>query len=141
MVALTRDVIVQFADEQAWTGRAKIAEQVATRFVAGGLTASEQEVALDLIRLALYDGEPLVRRVLAESIKLACALPRDVVRALAQDLPEVSAPFLAASPLLDEDELLPLARSGSALRRAAIACRPTLSERIAEILFGRTAAA
>src|SRR5579872_4785097 len=100
MVALTRDVVVQFAEEQSWTGRAKITERVATRFVEGSPSLSEYQVAIDLFRLALYDGEPLVRRVLAESIKHARNLPRDIVRALVQDVPEVSAPFLAASPLL-----------------------------------------
>lgn len=141
MVALTRDVVIQFAEEQAWIGRAKVAERVATRYVEGGFSPAEQRVALDLLRLALYDAEPLVRRVLAESVKHARFLPRDIVLTLAQDLPEVSAPFLAASPLLGEDELLSLAKRGGALQRAAIARRSFLSERLANVIFGRTAAA
>jgi uncharacterized protein (DUF2336 family) len=141
MVALTREIVGRFAEEQSWTGRAKLAERVATRFVDGGLAPDEVQIAIDLFRLALYDGEPLVRRVLAESLKHAPHLPRDIVITIAEDLPEVSAPFLAASPLLGEDELLPLARRGGALQRAAIACRTTLSERLMGVLFGRTAAA
>jgi uncharacterized protein (DUF2336 family) len=141
MVALTRELVVQFAEEQFWKERARIAERVATRFVEGGLAFAEQQAALDLFRIALYDSEPLVRRVLAESIKHASALPSDIVRCLAEDVPEVSAPFLAASPLLGEDELLPLVKCGGAMQRAAIACRASLSERLLEALFGRTAAA
>ena len=141
MVALARDLLVQFAEEQSWTGRARLVEQAASRFVEGGLAHGERLAALDLFRLALYVAEPLVRRVLAESIKRSRDLPHDIVRALAADIPEVSAPFLAASPLLSEEELLPLVKSGGALRRAAIACRSSLSNRLVEAIFGRTAAA
>ena len=141
MGALTRDFVIQFAQEQSWTARAKSIEKVATDYVGGAFDLAERHAAHDLFRLALYDAEPLVRRVLAESIKHARDLPRDVVRTLAQDIPEVSAPFLAASPLLGEDELLSIAKAGASVQRAAIACRPSLSERVANVLFGRAAVA
>lgn len=141
MVPLARDVVVQFAEEQSWTKRAKFAEQAAMRFLDGGLSPAEHQAALDLFRLAIYDGEALVRRVLAESIKHARALPRDIVRALVNDLPEVSAPFLACSPLIAEEDLVRLAKTGGTLLRAAIACRPSLSERLADALLGEIAAA
>jgi uncharacterized protein (DUF2336 family) len=110
-------------------------------FSQGGYATAERPATLDLIRLALYDGEPLVRRVLAESLKHSHDLPRDVVRRLVQDIPEVSAPFLAASPLLGDDELLALAKSGATAQRAAIACRQRLSPRVATIVCGRAAVA
>lgn len=141
MVALTREIVIQFAQEQSWTARAKAVEQVATAYVEGAFEATERQAALDLFRLALYDSEPLVRRVLAESIKHARDLPRDMVRTLSQDIPEVSAPFLAASPLLGDDELLSIATGGATVQRAAIACRPSLSARVANVLFGRAAVA
>ena len=40
------------------------------------------------------------------------------------DVPEVAAPFLAATPLLGEDDLYIIARDGSTAHRLAIACRP-----------------
>lgn len=141
MAALTRDFVIQFAQEHSWTARAKSVEKVATDYVDGALQAAESLAALDLFRLALYDAEPLVRRVLAESIKHARDLPRDIVRMLARDIPEVSAPFLAASPQLSDDELLSIAQAGASVQRAAIACRPRLSARVANVLFGRAAVA
>ena len=141
MVPLTRDILVQFAEEQSWMARARTVERVATRYADGGLVGLERHAALDLFRMALGDGEPLVRRILAESIKCAPDLPHDIVRTLLQDIPEVSAPFLAASPLLADEDLLAIAKAGATAQRAAIACRPTLSERVARVLFGRTAAA
>src|SRR5487761_1096370 len=141
MVGLSREFVIQFAQEQSWTARAKSIEKIATDYVEGTFDPAERETALDLFRLALYDAEPLVRRVLAETIKHARDLPRDVVRMLVQDIPEVSAPFLAASPLLGDDELLSIAKAGASVQRAAIACRPRLSERVANVLFGRAAVA
>ena len=141
MVGLTREFVIQFAQELSWTARAKTVERVATRYVEGVYDAPGQVAALDLLRLALCDSEPLVRRVLAESIKHARDLPRDLVRTLAHDVPEVSAPFLTASPLLGDDELMAIAIDGASVQRAAIACRPRLSARVANVLYGRAAVA
>jgi uncharacterized protein (DUF2336 family) len=140
MAGAARDIIQDFAQEQSWTERAKIVEQTATLYVEGVLD-EERATALDLFRLALYDGEPLVRRVFAETIKHARELPRDIVRTLAQDIPEVSAPFLAVSPLIGDDELLAIAQGGASVQRAAIARRHELSQRVLRALFGRAAVA
>ena len=136
MVAITRELVVRFAEEPSWTARAKIVERVATRYVENALGINERLAALDLLRLAVYDGEPVVRRVVAETVKLARDLPRDIVRALAQDIPEVSVPFLAVSSLLGEADLLSIAKIGTAAQRAAIACRPRLSPRVANVVLG-----
>jgi uncharacterized protein (DUF2336 family) len=141
MLGLTRDMVLNFAQEQSWTARALIVERAATLFVDGALYEAGRETAIDLFRLALYDGEPLVRRVLADSLKHASQLPRDIVRALAQDIPEVSAPFLAASPLIADDDLFAIAQGGASVQRAAIARRLSLPTRVARVLFSRPAVA
>jgi uncharacterized protein (DUF2336 family) len=141
MVALTREFVIQFAQELSWTARAKTVERVATRYVEGVYDAAGHAAALDLLRLALNDSEPLVRRVLAESIKHARDLPRDLVCGIAHDIPEVSAPFLTASPLLGDDELMAIALGGASVQRAAIAGRPRLSARVANVLYGHAAVA
>ncbi|HUK58700.1 MAG TPA: DUF2336 domain-containing protein [Stellaceae bacterium] len=134
-------MVLQFAQEHSWTERAKTVERAATLYVDGALDPDARMAALDLFRLALYDGEPLVRRVLAESIKHARELPRDIVRTLASDAPEVSAPFLASSPLIADEDLLAIAQGGVSAQRAAIARRLTLPSRVARILFGQPAVA
>lgn len=139
MVALTRDLVLQFAGEQSWTERAKIVERVATRFAAGALAPQERQAALELFRLALYDCEPLVRRVLAESIKLARDLPRDIVDAIVHDHPDVSAPFLAVSSLIEEEDLVAIATHGAWVQRSAIAGRHNLSQKVLMLLMEQSA--
>jgi uncharacterized protein (DUF2336 family) len=141
MVGVEREIIGQFVEEQSWTARAKTLERVATRYAEGRLDPAARRAAHDLFRVALLDAEPLVRRVLAESIKHASDLPRDIVAFLIQDAPAVSAPFLAASPLIAEDDLIALALSGAAAQRAAVASRRPLSDRLAEALYGHRAVA
>lgn len=134
MTALARDSIAQFIEEGSWTARAKMVERIATRYVEGGLGEVERCTAEDLFRLALYDGEALVRRVLAETLKHATEMPRDIVLALAHDVVDVAAPFLAASPLLEDDELMPIVAGGSSAHRLAVTARRPLSSRIADAL-------
>ena len=136
MTVLTRDMMQRFTEEPCWTVRARIVESVATRYVENMFEDGERAAALDLFRLALYDAEPLVRRVLAETIKHASELPRDIVRSIVTDDPEVSAPFLAESPLLSDDDLIAIALLGSRAERAAIARRPRLPPQVARAVRG-----
>jgi uncharacterized protein (DUF2336 family) len=124
MSILTRESIGEFVEEASWTARAKLVERVASAYAAGTLAPTERQIALELFRLTLYDAEPLVRRVLAEALKRVADLPREIVLGLAQDKPDVAAPFLAASPLLDSEDLGKIARIGSTAQRSAIALRP-----------------
>ncbi|HUZ73635.1 MAG TPA: DUF2336 domain-containing protein [Stellaceae bacterium] len=137
MTALTRDMVYRFAEEPSWTVRAKTIERIATRYAEEAIDADECAVAFDLFRLARFDAEPLVRRVLAEALKYTAALPRDIVRAIVADVAEVSAPFLACSPLLAEDDLAAIATAGSPAQRMAIARRARLPRRVRYLLQGR----
>lgn len=134
MATVTRDVIVQLIEENCWTERAKSLERLATRFVEGGLGTAEWHTITDAFRVALYDGEPLVRRVLAETIKFAADLPRDILLSLARDTAAVATPMLEHSPALHENDLLPIAQRGSPAHRFAVAGRRRVSERIAAAL-------
>jgi uncharacterized protein (DUF2336 family) len=134
MAAPTREVIAQLIDEGSWTARAKSLERLATRFAEGGLDEAEWHAAVDAFRIALYDAEPLVRRVLAESVKLAPDLPRDILLALARDTAQVATPILEHSRLLSEDDLLPIVQRGSPAHRYAIAGRRSISSRVATAL-------
>jgi uncharacterized protein (DUF2336 family) len=134
MMALTREIIAQVVEDVSWTARAKLTERVATRYVEEMLDEAERQVALEVFRIALYDGEPVVRRVLAESLKHATDLPRDIVLGLARDLAEVASPFLAASPLLADEDLIAVVATCSTAHRLAVAARRTLSSRVAERL-------
>ncbi len=130
----TRDVIVRLIEENCWTERAKSLERLATRFVEGGLGTAEWHTFTDAFRVALYDGEPLVRRVLAETVKFAADLPRDILLSLARDIASVATPILEHSPALHENDLLPIAQRGSPAHRFAIAGRRHVPERVTAAL-------
>lgn len=134
MATLTRDVIAQLIEEASWTERAKSLERLATRFAQGGLAEAEWHALTDAFRVVLYDAEPLVRLVLAESVKSAPDLPRDILLALARDTATVATPILEHSRLLSEDDLLPIVQRHSPAHRFAIAGRRLISSRIAAAL-------
>lgn len=134
MATVTREVIAQLIEEGSWTERAKFVERLGSRFAEGKLDEQEWHAVTDAFRVALYDAEPLVRRVLAESVKLAPDLPRDVLLALARDSAAVAAPVLEHSRLLSEDDLLPIVQRGTPAHRLAISGRRLISGRIASAL-------
>ncbi len=134
MATVTREVIVQLVEEGSWTERAKSLERIAARFAAGGFDEFEWHAAIDAFRIVLYDSEPLVRLVLAENVKFAPDLPRDILLALARDTAMVATPILEHQPLLEEEDLLPIVQHHSPAHRFAIAARRTVTERVASAL-------
>jgi uncharacterized protein (DUF2336 family) len=130
----TREITAQLIEEGSWTERAKSLERLATRYAQDELAETERMAALEAFRVVLYDGEPLVRFVLADSIKLAPDAPRDIVLALARDTPTVAIPMLEHSPVLGDDDLLSIVQRGGPAHRFAISGRRTISERIAAAL-------
>src|SRR5215472_3657677 len=134
MIGATREVIIQLIEETSWTERAKLVERLGTRFSVGGLADSEWHAISDAFRVALFDSEPLVRRVLAESVKLASDLPRDILLSLARDTAAVAIPVLEHSPMLSDTDLLPLVKHGAPAHRFAIAGRRHISARLAGAL-------
>lgn len=134
MATWTREIIADLIEQASWTARAKALERLGTRFAEGALEDAEWHAITDAFRITLYDAEPLVRRVLAESVKTAPDLPRDVLLALARDIAAVAAPVLEHSRLLSEDDLLPIVLNGSTAHRFASAGRRLISGRIADML-------
>jgi uncharacterized protein (DUF2336 family) len=134
MATWTREIIADLIEQASWTARAKSLERLGTRFAEGALEEAEWHAVTDAFRIALYDAEPLVRRVLAESVKTAPDLPRDVLLSLARDIAAVAAPVLEHSRLLSEDDLLPILLNGSTAHRFAMAGRRLISAPIADTL-------
>ncbi|HUC66667.1 MAG TPA: DUF2336 domain-containing protein [Stellaceae bacterium] len=134
MATVTREVIAQLIEEASWTERAKSVERLAARFTAGGLDEAEWHAATDAFRVVLYDAEPLVRLVLAETVKFALDLPRDILLALARDTATVATPILEHSRQLTEEDLLPIVQRHSPAHRFAVAGRRLISNRVAAAL-------
>jgi uncharacterized protein (DUF2336 family) len=139
MLAMTRsqpvpDTAVSGLDNPSWIRRAMLIEQVAEAYAEGIFTQAQRRQAEDLFRTAVYDGEALVRSVLADSLKHLNQVPRDIVLSLARDEAQVARPILRTSPLLGEADLARLAREGSRSHRLAIAERDALSPTVAQAL-------
>lgn len=122
-------------DDPSWVRRAMLVEQVAMHYRTGEFTPSQRRAAEDAFRIALYDGEPLVRCVLADSLKRLVDVPRDIVRKLADDEAQVARPVLQHSPALSDDDLIRAAREGGRSHCLAIAERSSVSAKVAEVLF------
>jgi uncharacterized protein (DUF2336 family) len=121
-------------DNPSWIRRALLLEQVAEAYAEGRLTSAQRHQAEDLFRTAVFDHEPLARSVLADVLKRMTNLPHDIVLSLARDEAQVAKPILRTSPLLDDEDLVEIAREGTRAHRLAIAERDDLSARIAQAL-------
>jgi uncharacterized protein (DUF2336 family) len=122
-------------DHPSWVRRAMLIEQAAARYAAGTFTSAQRRAAEDLFRTALFDDEPLVRSVLADTLKRLDRVPRDIVVMLARDEAQVARPILQNSPLLTDEELVSFVNLGARSQRLAVAERHNLSLRVAEALF------
>jgi uncharacterized protein (DUF2336 family) len=121
-------------DNPSWIRRALLLEQVAEAYAEGRFTSAQRHQAEDLFRTAVFDHEPLARSVLADVLKRMTNLPHDIVLSLARDEAQVAKPILRTSPLLDDEDLVEIAREGTRAHRLAIAERDDLSARIAQAL-------
>lgn len=131
---LPRQDLLRLLEASNLAARAKHAERLAAVYSRGALDAAERSIAEEAFRLLRYDSEILVRRLLAECLKHAPLLPRDIALALATDKAEIAVPFIEDSPVLGEQELLVILRDHPGPHRLAIARRRDLPERVSEAL-------
>lgn len=115
--------------------RADLTQRVARSFSDKTFSGNEAQIALDILRRMAADAEIMVRSVLALEVRQAEGLPRDLAHAIARDVDTVSAPFLESTPVLSDDDLVSLLKGGSALKQAAIARRPVVSETLSEAIL------
>jgi uncharacterized protein (DUF2336 family) len=132
-----------FVEEQArtlleasdWVGRAKAADAVAAWFCGEGLGADERARAEECFRLIRLDGEMLVRRILAEGVKRAPFLSREILLLFAGDRAEVAAPLIECSPVFGDADLLRILREESPAHRLAVARRYQVSAAVSRLIL------
>jgi uncharacterized protein (DUF2336 family) len=134
MYRLPPETFLTALDEVNWIARAKCAERVATLYCQDKLDLAERAIAEETFRLLCYDGEPVVRRLLAECLKRTASLPRDIALPLATDKSEIAVPFIEDSPSLVDRDLLAILRDHPGPHRVAIAGRRQISERVSDAL-------
>ena len=99
----------------------------------GELSPVLGEIFLTLARQA----EREVRKVLSERLAQADWAPRGLINVLALDEIEIARPVLAASPLLQEDDLLRVLVEATLEHQIEIARRPNLGGRVADAIIDR----
>jgi uncharacterized protein (DUF2336 family) len=103
-----------------------------------GLSAEEHDKvrvsAHETLRTLARDQMTAVRQALAEALKDVAGAPADVIKTLARDTESaVAAPILQFSPVLSDDDLIEIIRSGPAAGGLnAVARRRAVSERVSD---------
>jgi uncharacterized protein (DUF2336 family) len=117
--------------------RAEATAALARAYLYSDLSSDDLAAAEGAMIMLLDDPSPLVRRALADVFAASQCAPSVVIRALANDQPEIAMAVLALSPVLSESELIDLVATAQPAAQEAIASRamPTraLAAAIAEV--------
>ena len=130
------DVEKLMADPSAET-RARTGEKIAMEYERGWarLSGAEREIAEDIFRTLVRDVETRVRQSLANHLKGADKLPRDLALTLANDVEVVALPIIKFSPVLTDDDLIGIVRGRCVGKQVAVAARQTVSGHVADALI------
>ncbi len=116
--------------------RGRVAQKITTGYNSGLFSENETHLANEIFRLLLKDTEARVRKVLAEELKHSMTVPREIIWALANDVPEVSVPVLEHSYVLSEDDLIAIiTATREHPKLMAIASRESISKELAHALI------
>jgi len=121
------------ADNSPWM-RAQTAATVAILFVEGALNENEQAFAASILDILARDLENQVRESLSEHVKHCARLPHSIAQKLAFDVESVALPIIRYSSVLDEADLVLIARDGSTKKQIAVSQRDDLAEAVSKIL-------
>ncbi|NVJ92012.1 MAG: DUF2336 domain-containing protein [Methylocystaceae bacterium] len=137
MSEITQNDVKALYDDTSPQRRASLAHKIGRSLRKGDLSDTESELAVAICQQLSQDVETSVRQALAESIKDNTEIPKELAVQLANDVLEVSLPVLEFSRLLNDQELITIARSGDTQRQIAITHRaeisPVLSHTLAEV--------
>ena len=89
----------------------------------------------ELFMTLVLDAEREVRRRLAERIAGVAWAPKALIHVLALDDIEIARPVIAASPLLDDDDLVRLLVEATLEHQVEVARRPGIGEMVAEAIL------
>lgn len=131
---LTADDLVRLTDRGDDEARALAARKVCARYAAPGLSDEERALGAEIVRVLARDAAELVRRALSVTLQRSPHLPADVARQLAADVDSIAIPVIAGSPVLSDDDLIDIVRSGAARRQVAVAAREQVSEAVTGVI-------
>lgn len=132
--ALTDDDIRTLVKGDSAQARAAAAQKLCRTIDEQPLSREDTELAGEIIRVMAADAAELVRRSLAVTLKKSPLVPRDVALKLSRDVEGVALPVLSFSPVFTDDDLAEIVRLGGPMRQIAIAKRPKLAPKVADML-------
>jgi uncharacterized protein (DUF2336 family) len=111
--------------------RAEATAALARAYLYSDLSSDDLAAAEGAMIMLLDDPSPLVRRALADVFATSQKAPPVVIRALANDQPEIAMAILALSPVLQEADLIDLAATAQPAVQAAVASRAIMPRSLA----------
>lgn len=122
--------------------RANAVQKIGRDLRTAELNAAERAFATKLMDRICSDVSSLVRRALSVTLQNSQNLPHHVARQLIDDIDSIAVPILSSSPVLTEQDLVDVLRSGGADKIRAIAHRKTISLHVSHAIvsFGDSAA-
>jgi hypothetical protein len=119
--------------------RRELLGTIAELFLAGNAEKTNRERALfsDIFLRTIDELDAGGRRDMSEKLAASTETPRDVAMRLAQDEAGVADPVLRLSPVLEDDDLVEIARSLSNDHLISISRRDRLSENVTDVLIDR----
>ncbi len=121
------------ADKSPWM-RAQTAATLAILFAEGALNERERIYAVSILDVLARDLEQQVRESLSEHVKHCARLPHGIAQKLALDVESVALPIIRYSSVLEEADLMALARDGGTAKQIAVSQRDNLAQAVSDIL-------
>lgn len=127
----------ELAHESSSEKRRDLLSRVATLFSAAEQEASQSEAALfqDIIDQIFVQIEHHHRVQFSSSVAKDDNLPRSLAMKMAQDDAAVAWPILQHSSVLNDDDLIHVARTQTIQHREIMAGRPAISEQVTDVLI------
>ncbi len=100
-------------------------------------TVTERALYGDVLAALAAEMETAVRAELGPRFADSPRAPGLLIRRLSQDVAEVAAPVLRASPVLTEADLLKVVQSQGQAHLRAVSARPTVSEAVSDVIVAR----
>lgn len=107
--------------------RARAATALARAYASADMNGIDRHAAEMAMTYLLDDPSPKVRLSLIEALADCSTAPRTVIKALAEDQPEIAFVAISRSQVLSDEDLVEIAARGTAETRALIAARDTVS--------------
>lgn len=132
---LTPEDLARLQDNRSDETRAEIAAKIAGELGSAALSDAERVIIDDILHQLMRDTAVRVRESLAKSLAHNPDVPHDVAMTLAADLEEIAIPILQNSPVLTDEDLVEIIKSGEDGKQSAVARRDTVPAKVANAII------